>query len=317
MLPVSIHILKWLPRIQSPRHWLTGGFRAAFGSCFMRADQLARLIRPYLPDDLILTTGQIGPRLPLFGGAAALSNGARVVILTKHAAERTDPEIIAALRRTGALVGVDHVDSDFDRIAGKPFDFHISATLAGLAAMQARFAPAPVFVLHHHADPRIRPARTDLDRLHAAYLGKPSNCHLPAGLMPHVTMLHAVTDPQMQQALPRLRDFNLHYAMRPAAAPEGHGCKPFLKGFNAAAAGANILVARDTDDALHFLGADYPYLMTGTDDATILRQFEAARDGHGGPDWRRGLDRMRALRDAVSGPTLARDFTAMIRTLTR
>lgn len=311
----KVTILRWRSRVQSPKYWLKGGFRAPFGSCYMRADQLIELMAPYVSDKAVIRSAEIGPSLPLIGGARSLCQQSHVVILTKHAAERISADVVADLRRTGSIVGVDHVDSDFSKIDGKPFDFHISATQAGKAEMEERFRNQPVFRLDHHADPRIRQVHTDFPGLSAVYLGKPANCRLPPGLSSEVTMLRAVTNPQMEVALRTLSAFNFHYAMRSVESGEGHIYKPFTKGFNSAAAGANILVGRDTDDATHFLGSDYPYLVSGNDDKSIYDTYNRAKDGFNSPEWHRGLDAIRALRDSVSPRAIAEQFMYILQSL--
>ena len=312
----NVLILKWQARIQSPRYWLRGAFRAPFGSCFMRGDQFAALVSPHLDERITLTTGEIGPR-PLSDRKLRRVIGRnRIVILTKHAAERAPGELVWRIREAGALVGVDHVDSDLDKIAGKPFDFHVSATMGGAEELRRRFGPegAHIGTVLHHADPRIRPARDDLGALSAAYLGKLSNCLLPEDLEAKVTMLRAMNNTQMRRALRTLPDFNLHYAVRTAEhADSVSAYKPFTKGFNAAAADSNIIVTRDTDDAEFFLGRDYPFLVDQPSESAIIETFRRAQESFGTAEWRRGLAIMRSLRALTSPASIARQFQDLLR----
>lgn len=71
--------------------------------------------------------------------------------------------------------------------------------------------------------------------------------------------------------------------------------KPFLKGFTTAALGANVLVGKDTPDAVHFLGHNYPYFADRPNDASVIAVFERAAEGFGGPEWQEASLRMRDL----------------------
>jgi len=72
--------------------------------------------------------------------------------------------------------------------------------------------------------------------------------------------------------------------------------KPFLKGFTAALAGANILLARDETEAAFWLPDDYPYWIEAhpSEDA-ILAGLEYARETFRGEQWREALTMMREL----------------------
>ncbi len=313
--PTNVLILKWRATIQGPRYWLRGVFKAPFGSCFMRGDQFATLVSPHLGDRLALRTGEIGPEPYSDRRLRRVVGQNQVIIMTKHAAERAPQELVARIRDTGAIVGVDHVDSDLDKIDGKPFDFHVSATVVGAAELRRRFGPsgAHVATVLHHADPRIQPARDDLGELAAAYLGKLNNCLLPEDLERSVTMLRAMNNAQMQRALRSLPDYNLHYAVRTAENADSKSAfKPFTKGFNAAAANSNVIVARDTDDAEYFLGSDYPFLVDSATKSAIVEAFRRAQEGFGGKEWMQGLSVMRALREMTKPESIARQFRDLV-----
>lgn len=87
-----------------------------------------------------------------------------------------------------------------------------------------------------------------------------------------------------------LRASALHYCLW--SAPD-EGLRAFTAGFRAARAGANVVVARGSGEAEHYLGGDYPFLLdrdAGPEEAAEM--IGSARDGFGGPDWRYGLDIM-------------------------
>lgn len=283
----------------------------------MRGDQLAALVRPHLPDDIGVRVvpfhAGLLPPLAMRAFARAVPDGA-VVVFVKSAAKGLTQDHLAALRRRGARVGLDSIDTPLDQIDFDLFDFHIAASLAGQAALRERLqrlgkGDVPVELLHHHHDPRLAPPSTAAERpFRCGYVGEAPNAFVPRAIDGEVERVHVSYARDFSRALPRLSGFTLHYGVRPLSAPKAPGArqyKPFTKGFTAAACGANILVGRETDDVPALLGDDYPFLVSAADPASVVDGFERAKDSYGGPAWREGLDRMRALRELVAPQALA------------
>ena len=109
----------------------------------------------------------------------------------------------------------------------------------------------------------------------------------------------------------------MHYAVRgPTARPavENRIAKPFTKGFNAAAVGANVLVNRQVDDAEFYLGNDYPFLINGLDQNSLREGVEKAQDLYRSPDWQRGLDIMKDVRERCSARAIAQELDDVLST---
>src|ERR1043166_3945322 len=79
----------------------------------------------------------------------------------------------------------------------------------------------------------------------------------------HVDFISAEKSRDMNVHFRKLEDYNAHFAVRPDVVgnPSLRSFAPFTKGFTAAVCGANIIVNRGVDDAVAFLGADYPFLI--------------------------------------------------------
>lgn len=298
--------------------------RRMWGSEALRL-QLREAMRPHLPEHIELAVSGLSfgnPRARRWWFRSWIrTRRPALFILLKHAGYRLLPHELDALRRKAIAIGVDHNDANPGNLDLGRFDFHVSASETGrraidalLDAMPAGAARPAAEVWHQTFDRRLEAVPSAApDRLAPVYVGHPDNAAIPPALADRIAVLPVQRNEEMARAVPQMGRFNLHYAVRPYPA-EGlaRPCKPFTKGFNAAVCGANILVNRQVDDAVEFLGADYPYLLQGNGAAEVEAGFRKAEAEFGGPEWQRGLEIMRAVRARVSAPVLARDFAAMV-----
>lgn len=225
-----------------------------------------------------------------------------VVVALQGALVPLGPSRLETLHKTAALC-LDYIDFVPGDLEMAFYHVHMLASFAGMNRAASRLkrlgihGPA-VMNVTHHADPRL-PSPDPRDRFGLCYLGNPSKMKPPL----EETALDILTyqdQAGFEDALARLAHYPMHYAVRRRSVhPEVS--KPFTKGFTAAAMGANVLVDAGTDDALHYLGHDYPYLIASRKDADIAAGLARAADDFGGPEWRRGLDAMAYVRD-VSSP---------------
>ena len=115
-----------------------------------------------------------------------------------------------------------------------------------------------------------------------------------------------------EAALAELPNYNLHYAVR-RTTRNRHASKPFTKGFTAAALRANILVDAGTDDALHYLGADYPFLIPSNSVDDIAAGVVHVTDAFGTAEWQRGLEVMEYVRHVSSPRHVVGELTQVLR----
>ena len=287
------------------------------GSAAMRGDQLAQIVAPHLAGRVAIRVipfhaGLVAP-VAIRALAGFVPRGA-VVIFVKTAAKGLEPGHLAPLRRRGATIGFDAIDTPLNEIDLGLFDFHIAASIAGARALRARLTAdgrdgVPVELLHHHADPRLGSLDVSYRRAFCCgYLGRPENAAIPPALTGSVEMMPVAHARDMRHVLPRLGAVGLHFAVRPEAAVAEDGArayKPFTKGITAAVCQANILVNRQAHDAEALLGCDYPFFVDSSDPTEVIAGYELAREAHGGPLWAEAMERMRALRALVAPRALA------------
>ena len=69
---------------------------------------------------------------------------------------------------------------------------------------------------------------------------------------------------------------------------------------------------RDVDDAVEFLSPDYPYLIPDSAPSSVVEAYRRAKDDFGGPEWHRGLEIMRSVKERVSGRALAGQLVRIV-----
>lgn len=285
--------------------------------------QMKDLISPHLPDYIELCFSSFSPNAPVFGFDAWLrAQPPSVFILLKNVGYFLTPEQIDRLRERAIAVGLDHKDGRLSRVQLSLFDFHISSSLTGLTALNKIIAETrssltgDVFadVLFQSHDTRLNALRfRDGERFSPVYLGRMKHVKIPERILSEIAVHEVTNGRDMTRALEHLPNYNFHYAVRPTARPELHRAyKPFTKGVTAAACRSNILVDRDVDDAVEFLTPDYPYIAASNAARDVEDVYRKARDEFGGPEWKRGLEIMRGVRERLSGKALAEQFVRIV-----
>lgn len=159
-----------------------------------------------------------------------------------------------------------------------------NAAAAGFYASKG-FEFARYAVIPHQWDYRIT-GEAPQDRVRPAYIGHEFNC--PKGW--DGTKLTLMT----ADVLGHISGYNLHLSLN-SREPTHVLLKPAIKVASAAAVGANVVAFPDPS-ALELLGPDYPFYVHINQRAAIRMACEA----FGGPEWKRGLEKMKEVRERTS-----------------
>jgi hypothetical protein len=159
-------------------------------------------------------------------------------------------------------------------------------------------------VIYHQWDPRyVGVGQTPQDRLALGYLGLQRSLAL-WGELPGVEYVNG----GYFEAANR---FNCHLSIREAGREFLY--KPNCKVSTAAACGANLITTRDVS-TVELLGEDYPFYCE-PERGSILAAIERARSSFGSSEWRRGLERMRQVRELTSMDSVLDGYEALLRRL--
>lgn len=288
----------------------------------MRVGQLSRIVRAHYPSEIEVSVRPMAGRHGFFRALSAmLLPKDAVFIVPKRLAYSWPDEAIGALRKAtrARAILLDYVDANLDNVFPDGVDVHLSTSFAGKVGLDERLASIEgtglTRVLLHNVDERVKrvPEKIDAVSLHMLYLGIPKTTYIPDAIRSKLDIRPASTPDEFAVALGLLESANAHYCVRPDPGKSPtRKFKPFTKGFTAAWCGATMLVNRQTDDAAHFLGEDYPYMVDAPTEADICEMHARMCDDVGGPDWCEALGRGRAMADQVSPKKLAKDLHDII-----
>jgi hypothetical protein len=152
-------------------------------------------------------------------------------------------------------------------------------------------------VIYHQWDPRYLPHEVGDGELRVAYLGTERS--IPEG-WDGMGGVPCHGDDYFRVGL----EYNCHVSVREPG--KDFLYKPNCKVSTAAACGANLITTRD-ESALEMLGPDYPFYIEPTLES-LRAGIERARAAIGGPDWQRGLEKMREIRERTSIQRVLDDY---------
>lgn len=301
-------------RRQRPRvRFLYRSSSRYLGSTQMRGVQLCRLAQDQLGDryDFALQAVPNLQKLHLEWPWIAMQPRGTVFVLVKDAVDRFSTEGLLRLQARSAGVALDYIDRHLHIMPPQGIDLHISASISGVAAMDARIAElagtgdaiqGETALLLHGVDHRLYELpKAKLDQFRPVYFGSPHVTTIPADLLQQLAVIDATNTEAMAANFASVAGYNLHYGIRKIVEyPHLRGRKPFTKGFTAAVLGANILTHTDEDDALPLLGSGYPFMAASTEPEAIIDTWHKAQRDFGGATWQKASERMSKLAQKVS-----------------
>jgi hypothetical protein len=151
-------------------------------------------------------------------------------------------------------------------------------------------------VIYHQWDPRYAPNRVPPGEFRIAYVGL-ARSFSQWGQFPGVVCFDS-------DYFRRALDFNCHFSVRETEREFLY--KPNCKVSTAAGCDANLVTTRDIT-TLELLGPDYPFYAELTAES-LTATLERARESLGGPEWRRGLEVMREVKERTSMDRIIDDY---------
>lgn len=285
------------------------------GSKAMRVDQLSAIANEVIGERWEVDTLRLPrrDRVRRHRQTAESCEGA-VVIFLKGAFSAHSPDTQRAWASRARAICVDYVDATINQAFEAPITLHIAASRAGMRGLRGKLDDeACVRLLDHHWDPRLGSVPRLVPPFKCGYFGHLRNTYIPAGDAHRVQQVQIAGSEVTSDFASSLSSIPLHYAVRSTARLKARMMfKPFTKGFNAAAVGANVIVDRDTDDAAELLGEDYPFLLEQPSDAAISKGLDIAEGIYGTSAWDEALDRMSALRSIGDPWRVAESMDALL-----
>lgn len=273
-------------------------FRGA-GSTVMRGFQLADLAREQLSRHSV--------HVRTLGATVRNST----VFLTKGALKLATPVQLDELVRRGNRLLFDPVDELPPGTTARFADVIVASSLTAFEEYGRSFPGTRVALVNHHVDPRLDTTQPPHDAFRAGYFGESVNAVLTPRIEETVDVIPIDTSREDAGWLGRVGDYSFHYAVR--LNRELDHFKPFLKGFTAAHCGAPVLIQRDQQEAVRWLGGDYPYLIDApVSEQQILDALTEAESDFGGPRWQRALATMAGIRARTTPQRIGEELAAAV-----
>jgi glycosyltransferase involved in cell wall biosynthesis len=271
------------------------------GSTVMRGEQLAHIAQQHLPDQKI------------FYSPLDLECKNAMLFLTKWTLAGLKPEYLERLKKNHNVLIFDPVDSALPDFTKDYADFVVAASKTAFSDYQKVLPREKVRLVNHHVDPRIRFDKARQPKiLTPGYFGEKVNAFKTPAIEALVEFVQVDTSQQKPEWLNNLSNYNLHYAVRQLEQKDNH--KPFLKGFTAAHCHSNVLIQDSQEEAVLWLGHEYPYLLKGeVTEAKILEKLRHMKESYGSREWKQALDTMARIRKQTSNEAICEQLAELFR----
>jgi hypothetical protein len=227
------------------------------------------------------------------------------IFLTKSALRSITQEMIRGLRARGNCLIADFVDERIDEANAAAVNVLISSSMSQANFFRKRFPNIPVFHVIHHVDLRVPAILPPSGRARFGYYGALENC-LHVKEIGGLVRIVPADDAGDRNWIARLAESNAHYALRPAV--DAGRFKPFIKGFVAAHCGAPVVVAAGNEEARHYLGPDYPFVIADESLPSVLTHLEHFAAEFGSPLWECAVEVMRGVAERTGRATIEREL---------
>jgi glycosyltransferase involved in cell wall biosynthesis len=150
---------------------------------------------------------------------------------------------------------------------------------------------------------------TPADRARFGYFGELFNC-LHANEIADIVCIVRANNAADTGWMLRLSECNAHYAIRGAVNPDVF--KPFIKGFTAAHCGVPIIVASGDQEARHYLGAEYPFVVGDTSVGSVREHIERFAAEYATSRWKSAIEMMRSVAAKSSRQRVESELRALL-----
>ena len=221
-------------------------------------------------------------------------------------------DALPAIRRRNICLA-DPVDLPMPEASLSHFDGVIAASWTHADYLSSR-SSMPVFLIHHHVDPRLPAVAGKWMRARIGYFGELSNTWHVDTLCRRVDFISVNTTNALDIAWARhLPYYNVHYCLRRTRTIDGF--KPATKIFIAASLGAPVIVERSNDEARRLLPPDYPYFAGSPELSDVSCVIDRVAATFGKDEWAHAAAAVAAI-DCYRRETVLDAVEGMVRRLT-
>lgn len=235
-----------------------------------------------------------------------------ILFITKGGVQSINEKSLKKLKNNGNILLFDLVDSEVSDSKAIYADVIVAASKTAYETYIERFGKQKSYLLDHHSDPRAPDhAQDSLNIVKIGYFGEPINAVRSKRINEIVDIVHVDTSKQENSWFDKLTNYNVHYAVRTKEKSSGY--KPFLKAFTAAKTGAVIISNDEQDDAIRWLGKEYPYIIHGeTNEEKVLKMLDKVQKTFRKKEWYYAVERMKKIKELNSNDNISNSFIQLI-----
>ena len=274
--------------------------RNVWGSVLLKTLMHARIVEAYKPDNWT----------QLCTNSAQISNSFVIV----HKLFFDQYHLLEQLKKNNNILICDVIDgclNDFSFV-----DAILCCSHKAYHFYKRTQPNIPTLFVEHCADIRLATTPSPKHAFSGYYFGSPDNFLMYNGIFDFIRPCFSNLPHQpVTDWMERLPLANFHYAVRPSLPDTIF--KPFTKGVIAALYNSNILIHQDDGDALHYLGADYPYLLkTEPTEKAVVALLQKAKEEFNSKEWEYGLSILEHVKEQYSPKKIAKKFWSEVLSLT-
>ena len=279
------------------------------GSTVMRGFQLYDIVKQHLPHKCSKKLN-----INITHNYESIENS--IIFATKGFISAATKETLIKLKNNGNIICADYVDAKVNNDHIEYVDVLIAASITAFIDYNTKFPYKKIHLLTHHVDPRIEHLRETVDqpKNKIAYFGERVNTKVTEDSLRYIDIHQVDTSGKdMEHAwIKQVPNYQYHYAVRNRRGIDGH--KPFTKGFTAACVGAKLILEREVDNAMFYLGYHYPYFID-YDERSLgetLDHILHNQTGNGDIDTKLAEMYIKALRERSTPEFITDEFAKMI-----
>ena len=225
------------------------------------------------------------------------------LFFTKMAMQESTEGQLIQFKKDNNKIFFDVNDGKIDENKIKYADSIVVSSSVGSREYKKRYPNKRIILVDHHVDPRIKPLREKGEKRKEAkigYFGELTNTIVSERIAEIVDVIPVNTASQNDLSwIKQIRKYNVHYAVRKKQVFDDF--KPATKVFTAAYMGANVIIQDTEEEAVSWLGQDYPYIIKGgISEDNIIKTIQDVRSDYGNEQWSYGLEVMAEIKNKLT-----------------
>ncbi len=193
-------------------------------------------------------------------------------------------------------------------------DGFLACSRAQQRFLMSKYPEKRVVHITHHVDLNIPDSDIDHQVFRCGYFGDLKNALFHNHLRDKVDFVN--TNETTSEWIEKFQLYSTHYVLRSRRHSLWNrkywaGFKPFLKGFVAARVGAVVLIEKSDEEAISYLGNDYPFICDSRNLSSVRGALDDMERSFQSERWYRAVDAVKLLKAQIAPAQLRAELEAL------